>query len=308
MINYSIIIPHKNSAALLEYCLSTIPIRDDVQVIVVDDNSDPQKVDFDHFPKWGGAHYECYFTKERKGAGYARNIGLEHVQGKWMLFADADDYFTLNTNEIFDKYVDADADIVFFRTSSVMLFDRKTPSSRADAFNKRIDRYFQTGDETELRVRAFSPWGKLIKRNLIATNNIKFEEIRYSNDNMFAVAIGCFATRICVENEYLYVLTEQKESLCSDYCNKPGELEIRAAAFWRVSQFIQTYHYPIDKDIAYNFLNMMFVRDHSMYRRYFREMQKLLGISQLRMIWEQQERPNTIKRIVYSAYLFCVLL
>ena len=44
-INYSIIIPHKNSASLLQYCLNSIPIRDDVQVIVVDDNSDADKVD-----------------------------------------------------------------------------------------------------------------------------------------------------------------------------------------------------------------------------------------------------------------------
>ncbi len=43
-ISYSIIIPHKNSAKLLQYCLDSIPIRDDVQVIVVDDNSEPEKV------------------------------------------------------------------------------------------------------------------------------------------------------------------------------------------------------------------------------------------------------------------------
>ena len=53
-INFSIIIPHKNSADLLQYCLDSIPNRDDVQVIVVDDNSDADKVDFDHFPKWKG--------------------------------------------------------------------------------------------------------------------------------------------------------------------------------------------------------------------------------------------------------------
>ena len=40
MVNYSIIIPHKNSADLLQYCLNSIPLRDDIQVIVVDDNSD----------------------------------------------------------------------------------------------------------------------------------------------------------------------------------------------------------------------------------------------------------------------------
>ena len=47
---YSIIIPHKDIPDLLQRCLDSIPVRDDVEVIVVDDNSNTQKVDFGHFP------------------------------------------------------------------------------------------------------------------------------------------------------------------------------------------------------------------------------------------------------------------
>ena len=39
-INYSIIIPHKNIPELLVRCLNSIPEREDIQVIVVDDCSD----------------------------------------------------------------------------------------------------------------------------------------------------------------------------------------------------------------------------------------------------------------------------
>lgn len=45
MYKYSIIIPHYNIPELLQRCLDSIPERDDVQVIVVDDNSDSSKVD-----------------------------------------------------------------------------------------------------------------------------------------------------------------------------------------------------------------------------------------------------------------------
>ena len=114
MINYSIIIPHKNTPELLQYCLDSIPVRDDVQVIVVDDNSDVNIVDFEHFPQWEGKDYEVYPTKEGKGAGYARNIGLEHARGKWILFVDADDFLLSSMGEVFDAEKDTDADIVFF--------------------------------------------------------------------------------------------------------------------------------------------------------------------------------------------------
>ena len=48
--NYTIIIPHKNTTDLLRKCIDSIPKRNDVQVIIVDDNSDADKVDFEHFP------------------------------------------------------------------------------------------------------------------------------------------------------------------------------------------------------------------------------------------------------------------
>jgi glycosyltransferase involved in cell wall biosynthesis len=45
-INYTIIIPHKNIPHLLQRCLDSIPRRNDLQIIVVDDNSDEDIVDF----------------------------------------------------------------------------------------------------------------------------------------------------------------------------------------------------------------------------------------------------------------------
>ena len=80
MINYSIIIPHKNTPDLLQYCLDSIPIRSDVQVIVVDDNSDEDKK-----PTFTRDDVKFfYIDKEHtKGAGRARNVGLEHAVGKW---------------------------------------------------------------------------------------------------------------------------------------------------------------------------------------------------------------------------------
>jgi glycosyltransferase involved in cell wall biosynthesis len=49
-ITFSIIIPHKNTPELLQRCLASIPKREDIQIIVIDDNSDNTKVDFEYFP------------------------------------------------------------------------------------------------------------------------------------------------------------------------------------------------------------------------------------------------------------------
>ena len=117
MINYSIIIPHKNIPDLLLRCLDSIPRRDDIQIIIVDDNSNPQKVDFENFPGLGDPCVEVYFTKEGKGAGYARNVGLKYAKGKWLFFADSDDTYTSSFSKFLTDSKDLVADVVYFKAN-----------------------------------------------------------------------------------------------------------------------------------------------------------------------------------------------
>lgn len=230
MINYSIIIPHKNSPNQLQSCLLSIPVRDDVQVIVIDDNSSADIVDFCNFPKWGGRNYEYYLTKEGKGAGYARNIGLQHAKGKWLLFIDSDDYVLPTIDELFDNYVNCEADVIFFRPKAVMSDDVTKVSTRANLYNYLIDSYLDTGNENEIRTRFYVPWSKFVRMSLIHKYNINFEEIRYSNDVVFSVKVGCFASAIAVVDNSYYVVTESLHSLTSSFLSKPNELKIRAGA------------------------------------------------------------------------------
>ena len=111
-INYSFIIPHRNVPHLLQRCIDSIPKRDDIQIIIVDDNSDPKIVNFECFPGLNEKCVEVYFTKEGKGAGYARNIGLTYAKGKWFLFPDADDHYTTDLMNVLDKYVNSNYDII----------------------------------------------------------------------------------------------------------------------------------------------------------------------------------------------------
>ena len=71
--NYSIIIPHRNVPNLLSRLLNSIPTRNDLEVIIVDDKSDPAIVDFDKFPGLNRTCTKCILLNERKGAGYARS-------------------------------------------------------------------------------------------------------------------------------------------------------------------------------------------------------------------------------------------
>lgn len=242
-VKFSIIIPHKNTPDLLKYCLDSIPIRDDVQVIVVDDNSNPGIVNFNSFPIWAGKHFECYFTKEGGGAGYARNIGLKHAVGEWVLFADADDFFSDNANTIFDLVLHNNSDVVYTKAKSVMLFDRTTPSDRAAYINQLIDEYLISNKETNIRTTFWGPVCKFIKMSLIKSNNVWFDEIPYSNDLYFSTKIGCAADSISVIEEYLYFITESKQSLTSNFGKKKGEKMSRTIGLFHSEIVTAKYRY-----------------------------------------------------------------
>ena len=83
---YTIIIPHKNIPLLLQRCLDSIPLRQDIQVVIVDDNSSPAVVDFDNFPGSERKDTEIIHTSESKGAGYVRNCGLDADMLSLVLF------------------------------------------------------------------------------------------------------------------------------------------------------------------------------------------------------------------------------
>ena len=285
MIIFSIVIPHINIPELLERCLASIPERDDLEVIIVDDNSDPNIVDFEHFPGQARPNTTVIFDKSGKGAGRARNVGLEYAKGKWVLFVDADDYVLPCLSAIFDNCVDSDADVIYFRPTAVMLSDRKTPSKRDTLFNHLIDEYLRTRDENDIRTLFLSPCSIFVRKGFIDENHIRFEEIRYSNDNFFSVSVGCLAKKIEVHDDTFYVITQRENSLTSNFMQKPGELRCRAEAFYRASKFVVFHGYRIAESIAFDFIRRLYInKDYKSYRKYYYLLKSYLKLTRKQMI------------------------
>ena len=210
--NFSIIIPHKNTPDLLQRCLDSIPRREDIQIIVVDDNSDPSIVDFNRVPGVGEENIELYFTKEGKGAGYARNIGLENAKGKWVLFIDADDYYTDSLITSIDKYNDSEADIVFFNTNSIYEESAKQ-ADRHLHINYCTSKFLDEGNDSFLRYHRYSPVAKMIKLSIIKDHSIRFDETIVANDARFSVISGFYANKIEADNSIIYIITSRAGSL-----------------------------------------------------------------------------------------------
>ena len=228
MIAYSIIIAHKNIPQLLVRCLDSIPQRPDIQVIVVDDGSSKDIVDFDHFPGKDRDHVEVYFSPRSGGTGYALNLGLEHARGKWVMFIGADDFFTEELNGFLDRMVDAEEDLVIFDHCSVLDTDISRSVIRSEYLTKLIHDYNNhLIDENTIRCQYVVVTCKLIRKELIDKYHIRFHETRWSNDNYFSAQVSCYAKSIKVCEDVLYVMTVREHSLTSNFCGTRKEAMTR---------------------------------------------------------------------------------
>lgn len=236
-IAFSIIIPHRDIPDLLSRCLASIPRREDVQIIVVDDNSSSDKVDFGHFPGLNDPLVEIIFTKEGKGAGYARNVGIKSATGKWILFSDADDYFTDNFIEIIDKYNNSNYDLVYFGINEVDAMTKKRiPLDKI--YSKKMHKAIYNNNHDAYIYTAYGPVAKLINLSLIKENNIQFEEIPVANDTMFSIKTAYYAKNIFFDEQRIYIREKRPGSLVS--LNDPKSKFVRFCVFIRVNAFLDS--------------------------------------------------------------------
>ena len=242
---YSIIIPHHNIPELLDRCLMSIPIRDDVQVIVVDDCSDIKYKQQLKEIEQRYQYVQFIYNEIGGGGGRARNSGLSYAKGKYILFADADDFFNNCINDILDEYKTDDVDLVFFKGNSVDT-DSFVPAHRADHLNDYVDEYLSGKDKTGnfLRYKFGEPWARMVKASVIFDNDIRFDETLIHNDTTYAYLVGYYGRTMKVDNRPLYCVTVRTGSVSVRTDNE--RIKIRISVFSRAEVFFKEQKIPIE--------------------------------------------------------------
>ena len=198
MINYTIVIPHHNSPSLLDRCVNSIPKREDIEIIVVDDNSDDDKrpsIKRDDIKMF---HIDAQHTT---GPGGARNLGMAQSKGKWILFADCDDYYSDGFIEILDKYKNRDLDLLFYGINFEMeSFHKKNYEAALDKYEKNKNEYNLRVVKHILQV----PWNFMVKRDFVEKTGVKFGTGYMGEDAIFHHKIAMLAQKCDAINTKIY--------------------------------------------------------------------------------------------------------
>lgn len=230
MTTLSVIVPVHNGERYLEDCLESILAQTwaDFEVLCVDDGST------DSTPLILAKYQERdprvkVLTQSAQGAAQARNMGIERASGNYLLFLDADDFFSLDMFEaVCARAQKTDADIVLFGGRR---YDQAT-GLLSDCFEFLFPELlprkevFKLDDapQTFFRITTPAPWSKLFKASFVRSKNLRFQSLPNSNDLFFVYMAMALADRVtAVEGDYVRYRvntntgiqdTRQKEPLC----------------------------------------------------------------------------------------------
>ena len=248
---------------------------------MVDDNSADADTYLERYPELSRPYLEFIRTTKGGGAGYARNVGLDHAKGKWILFADADDFYVDDMYSIICSYVDSDADAIYFKKKSVLSEDISIITERCSHVNKNIDNFLSNGDEWPIRAQMYVPWGKMVKRDVMVKHDIRFDEVMYADDAYCSLQI----------------------------CLKPNELKLRAEAAFRMDKFMLQNDFCREHRLKF-FLNMMLMHDRSLFKFYFFKLEEIYPskLSALRDISKGKSLRFKIKFYLYSIMVWARIL
>ena len=216
----SIIMPVYNTEKYLREALDTVLAQTmtDIEVLCVDDGSTDSSLEILHEYAAKDPRLTVY-TQDHQFAGAARNLGIKHAAGKYLLFLDSDDVFDPQMVEkSYKRAEETEADICIFGGET---FFEETGQRRPMPHFCRTElcpeTVFSAKDYPSeiFSVSNTAPWNKLFRLEFITGEGIEFMNIRTCEDVPFILTAFACAKRITLLNEPLVLYRQHSASLMS---------------------------------------------------------------------------------------------
>lgn len=149
------------------------------------------------------------FWQEHNGAGTARNLGLAHAKGNYVLFPDADDEYNENyISRLLEAVETNDVDIA-------MLEDQQTHKSIKSFGHKGYfypkNRAIPTQSISRLlTITKNAAHNKIFKTSMIKENQLYFSETMSINDMFFTMCVLVCSKNIVFMDDCLYTIKRNR--------------------------------------------------------------------------------------------------
>ena len=207
----SVIIPVYNVEKYLRKCLDSVVNQTlkEIEIICLDDGSTDNSLEI--LKEYQAKDSRIIIIQqENKGAGAARNNGLNIASGDYIYFLDGDDYIDIDTLKLmYDKIITDNADICLTKEKKFdmcssefikcdfslveRLLPKTVPFSKIDV------------PKTILQITVPNVFIKLFRLEFLKENDLKFQEIKTCNDVYFSFGALLLAKSITYVNQELAV-------------------------------------------------------------------------------------------------------
>ncbi len=234
---FSIIIPMHNAQEFILDALNSLEIQEtkNFECLIIDDHSsDKSKKIVKNYQKKANFSIQLYETENEKwGPGAARNIGLSHAKGKYILFLDADDQ--LKDKNVVKKITEAikkerNAEIILLGKKKVWYNYNGKIVKEKEYFPrpKQKEKSYQIGRNNEGII-----WSYCWKKELFIKHKIQFPENTIWEDFIPKILLFSHANQ---ENIiHLSYITHQ-------YNIRPGKSIGTTPTLTKVKALIKIYH------------------------------------------------------------------
>lgn len=208
--DFSVIVPcWRGAIKFLPKLFDSIPEKEGIEIIVVDNSNEPVSREEIDSPR----EIVLLHSAPERHAGGSRNDGMGAARGRWLLFADADDYFTPDAFDVYYSKFNTDAEIVYTAMGGIYE-DTGEPSDRGERYARLVRDYCKGKiSELNLRISFNSPCCKMVSHTLVDREKLRYDEIRAGNDIFFSLTSGFFARKVEAVDTITYIATVNHGSL-----------------------------------------------------------------------------------------------
>ncbi len=223
MFKLSIIIPMYNVEQYINKCVTSTYNQglseNEFEIIMVDDESPDNSLSV--AKEIAKSHSNIrIISQKNKGLGGARNTGIKHAKGSYLLFLDSDDYLLPNAfKDIISIAIDNELDILEFGCQGVLpngkIAYEVSMNSNGEIYNG-VDYY-------NMLKYMNSACNKLYNRKLLLENNNLFLEKIYIEDFEFNTRVFYYSNKVMAINNIAAHYLQSPDSITRNTSNEKKE-------------------------------------------------------------------------------------
>ncbi|NCB62650.1 MAG: glycosyltransferase [Clostridia bacterium] len=254
----SIIVPVYNVRPYLERCLSSIQNQTfrSFEVFLVDDGSTDGSGELCRTYAAADARFHA-LQQRNAGAAQARNLAMDRARGKYLQFADGDDWLTPDATETFVHTAESTGCDL-----AVSHFYRVANGRKAERGHIREDKILTRHEFAEHMMKAPANfyygvlWNKFYRRAIVEANHLRCpSDVSWCEDFLFNLEYFASARLISTISKPLYYYLKREDSIVSTQASLRKTIETKRMTFQEYKELYQTLDlYEDRKATVYRYL------------------------------------------------------